>query len=107
MKKLTQGLAMAAAVGFAGAAQAAYIGTVANTAPAEPASLIPSNNDYANGNGLGTDFIPTQYYDTTDSVLLFRFSAALALSRISVDRSVQTDIHLSGQGSGLHRLLPV
>tara|TARA_Y100001001_G_scaffold95979_1_gene93879 strand:+ start:2056 stop:2721 length:666 start_codon:yes stop_codon:yes gene_type:complete len=70
MKKLTQGLALAAAVGFAGAAQAAYIGTVANTAPAEAPSAIPSNNDYANGNGLGTDFIPTQYYDTTDSVLL-------------------------------------
>lgn len=71
MKKLTQGLALAAAVGFAGVAQAAYIDTVANTNPAAAPSAVPTNNDYANGVGIPAgDFTGPQYYDTTDSVLL-------------------------------------
>jgi len=71
MNKLTQGLALAAAVGFAGVAQAAYIDTVANTNPAQAPSAVPTNNDYANGVGIPAgDFTGPQYYNTTDSVLL-------------------------------------
>lgn len=71
MKKLTQCVALAAAVGFAGAAQAAFIGTVANTAPAATPTAVPGNNDYANGTGIPAGrFTGPQYYDTTDSVLL-------------------------------------
>lgn len=53
MKKLTQGLAMAAAVGFAGVAQAAYIDAVANAnAPGAVAEQsVPGDNDYATRNG--------------------------------------------------------
>ncbi|KPQ30453.1 MAG: PEP-CTERM motif [Marinobacter excellens HL-55] len=49
MKKLTQGLALAAAVGFTGFAQAAYIDAVANgNAPGIAAEQsVPGDNDYA------------------------------------------------------------
>ncbi|QBM17190.1 hypothetical protein MARI_12960 [Marinobacter sp. JH2] len=71
MKKLTQGLALAAAMGVTGFAQAAYIDVVANTGPAEAPSAVPGNNDYANGNGIPNgDFIGPQLYSVGDSVLL-------------------------------------
>lgn len=49
MKKLTQGLALAAAMGVTGFAQAAYIGAFANgNAPgALPEQTVPGDNDYA------------------------------------------------------------
>ena len=77
MKKLTQGLALVAAVGFAGVAQAAYIDVTANTAPAASPVAVPGNNDYANGS---PGFFGPRYYDTTDSVLLSH-----ALSSTSTD----------------------
>ena len=69
MKKLTQGLTLAAAMGVTGLAQAAYIDVVANTSPAETASAVSPYNDYANNSGDG-DFVATQYYTLADSVLL-------------------------------------
>ena len=71
MKKLTQGLALAAAMGVTGFAQAAYIDVVANTGPAQAPVAVPGNNDYANGNGIPNgDFIGPQHYGLGDTVLL-------------------------------------
>ncbi|MCK0105491.1 PEP-CTERM sorting domain-containing protein [Marinobacter sp. S0848L] len=71
MKKLTQGLTLAAAMGVTGLAQAAYIDVVANTGPAQAPVAVPGNNDYANGNGIPNgDFIGPQHYGLGDTVLL-------------------------------------
>ncbi|ERS81492.1 hypothetical protein Q672_09280 [Marinobacter sp. EVN1] len=70
MKKLTQGLAMAAAVGFAGVAQAAYIDAVANAnAPGAVAEQsVPGDNDYATRVG-GTWTADAPLYNVGDTVL--------------------------------------
>ncbi|ERS12270.1 hypothetical protein Q673_01270 [Marinobacter sp. EN3] len=70
MKKLTQGLALAAAVGFAGVAQAAYIDAVANgNAPGAAAEQsVPGDNDYATRNA-GTWTSDAPLYSVSDSVL--------------------------------------
>ncbi|MGC8119087.1 PEP-CTERM sorting domain-containing protein [Marinobacter sp. VGCF2001] len=70
MKKFTQGLALAAAVGFAGVAQAAYIGAVANGNSPGPVSeqSVPGDNDYATRlNGNWTADAPL--YSVGDTVL--------------------------------------
>lgn len=70
MKKLTQGLAMAAAVGFAGVAQAAYIDAVANAnAPGAVAEQsVPGDNDYATRIS-GTWTADAPLYNVGDTVL--------------------------------------
>lgn len=70
MKKLTQGLALAAAVGFAGVAQAAYIDAVANgNAPGAAAEQsVPGDNDYATRVG-GTWTADAPLYSVGDTVL--------------------------------------
>ncbi|MCG8522117.1 MAG: PEP-CTERM sorting domain-containing protein [Pseudomonadales bacterium] len=70
MKKLTQGLAMAAAVGFAGVAQAAYIDSVANAnAPGAVAEQsVPGDNDYATRIS-GTWTADAPLYNVGDTVL--------------------------------------
>ncbi|MGP9831195.1 PEP-CTERM sorting domain-containing protein [Marinobacter sp. NSM] len=79
MNKLMQGIALAAVMGVSGLAQAAYIDTVANTAPAEAPVGVPGNNDYANGTGIpGGLFTGPQYYDTTDTVLLSHSLASVS-----------------------------
>ncbi|MDP4546389.1 PEP-CTERM sorting domain-containing protein [Marinobacter sp. MDS2] len=70
MKKLTQGLALAAAMGVTGFAQAAYIGAFANgNAPGAPAEqTVPGDNDYATrAKGIWTADAPL--YSVGDSVL--------------------------------------
>ena len=70
MKKLTQGLALAAAVGFAGVAQAAYIDAVANgNAPGAAAEQsVPDDDDYATRVG-GTWTADAPLYSVGDTVL--------------------------------------
>lgn len=70
MKKLTQGLALVAAVGFTGFAQAAYIDAVANgNAPGAPAEQsVPGDNDYATRTA-GTWTADAPLYSVGDTVL--------------------------------------
>ncbi|WP_029653314.1 PEP-CTERM sorting domain-containing protein [Marinobacter daepoensis] len=70
MKKLTQSLALVAAVGFAGVAQAAYIDAVANgNAPGAPAEqTVPGDNDYATRIS-GTWTADAPLYSVGDSVM--------------------------------------
>lgn len=70
MKLFKQGLALAVAMGVAGAANAAYLGLADNPGTSV---AIPTDNDYAMGNGFGTDFAGNagdRYYDTTDQVIV-------------------------------------
>ncbi|KXO11780.1 MULTISPECIES: PEP-CTERM sorting domain-containing protein [Marinobacter] len=70
MNKLTQGIALAAAVGFSGFAQAAYIDAVANgNAPGAAAEqTVPGDNDYAT-RVAGTWTADAPLYSVGDSVL--------------------------------------
>ena len=67
MKKLTQSITIAAAVGISGLAQAAFIDVVDNG----PGALVPvsADNSYASGLG-GGDFVADQFYNLTDDVLV-------------------------------------
>src|SRR5690554_2096255 len=70
MNKLTQGIALAAVVGFSGFAQAAYIDAVANgNAPGAAAEQsVPGDNDYAT-RVAGTWTADAPLYSVGDSVL--------------------------------------
>ncbi|BEH14471.1 PEP-CTERM sorting domain-containing protein [Marinobacter shengliensis] len=70
MNKLTQGIALAAVVGFSGFAQAAYIDAVANgNAPGAAAEqTVPGDNDYAT-RVAGTWTADAPLYSVGDSVL--------------------------------------
>ncbi|MDX5388095.1 MAG: PEP-CTERM sorting domain-containing protein [Alteromonadaceae bacterium] len=70
MNKLTQGIALAAVVGFSGFAQAAYIDAVANgNAPGAAAEqTVPGDNDYAT-RAAGTWTADAPLYSVGDSVL--------------------------------------
>ncbi|WP_372966663.1 PEP-CTERM sorting domain-containing protein [Marinobacter sp.] len=72
MKKITQGLALAAVMGASGFAQAAFINAVANgNAPGVVAEQsVPGDNGYATGgDGLGVWTADTPYYSVGDTVL--------------------------------------
>jgi hypothetical protein len=70
MKKMTQGLTLAAALGLSGFAQAAYIDVVANgNAPGAPAEqTVPGDNDYATRTN-GTWTSDAALYNVGDTVL--------------------------------------
>ncbi|MHA7855275.1 PEP-CTERM sorting domain-containing protein [Marinobacter shengliensis] len=70
MNKLTQGIALAAVVGFSGFAQAAYIDAVANgNAPGAAAEqTVPGDNDYA-ARTSGTWTTDAPLYNAGDTVL--------------------------------------